>query len=412
MISLLTEASDEEVRKAAMFVLHTCKRITESLGTGMSTMDLKEESDMESHWRSAKEILQRIQLLEKKIGVKLWEKDTEIQQSSNQRSTSSVECNEAWWEGSVMRKVKGYYRVCGELHTTPAETLERPITNEIPYNKENSQCVSTEECLNPAQVTHFKDPSCKKGNEREHELMRENERNIERSDNQKGDMKKRDMESKMQSERVAKRLKMMNLDSDDDGNKLLQHCSTPIGGSRDTQGPDIFRHPDPMKRNQCTHTRSDDEMSLCSELLDREINRFLKPASASKPRGLRCAGVSLTPLRRPREIYSVRLTPLRRRREIYSQGIKKNMDHSRLKKTSEECLPKNSSGRHRERRNFSADELQYLKFGVKRFGHSWNSILWTYPFQPGRTNVDLAKKYQHMQKAKARGVDLSGAGDE
>ncbi|KAL0167665.1 hypothetical protein M9458_035887, partial [Cirrhinus mrigala] len=47
--------------------------------------------------------------------------------------------------------------------------------------------------------------------------------------------------------------------------------------------------------------------------------------------------------------------------------------------------------------NFSADELLYLDMGVKRFGHSWNSILWTYPFQPGRTNVDLAKKYQHMQ---------------
>lgn len=87
--------------------------------------------------------------------------------------------------------------------------------------------------MRPAQVTHFKDPSCEKGNEREHELMRGNER----SDNQEGDVKKRDMERKMQSERVVKRLKMMNLDSDDDdGNKLLQHCSTPIGGGRDTQG--------------------------------------------------------------------------------------------------------------------------------------------------------------------------------
>ncbi|XP_026142904.1 telomere repeats-binding bouquet formation protein 1 isoform X2 [Carassius auratus] len=480
MISLLTEASDEEVRKAAMFVLHTCKGITESLGTGLSPMDLQEESDMKSHWRSAGEILQRLQLLEKKTGVKLRGKDTEIQQSSNQRSASSVECNEAWWEGSVMRKVKGYHRVCGELHTTLAGPLERPITNEIPYNKENSQCVSTEECLKPSQVTHFKDPSCEKGNEREHEQMGENER----SDTQEGDVKKRDMERKIQSERVAKRFKMMNLDSDDDGNKLLQHCSTPIEGGRDTQGPDIFRHPDPMKRNHCTHARSDDEMSLCSELLDREINKFVKPPSASKPRDLRCAGcvkhmnemdsrsfgtvlrscrfqcdfhlvlreaedrfrrsqqlkrtshtqththdkhrkstsedtersqrekhrlshqpsdrcVSLTPLRRQREIYSVRLTPLRRLRGIYSQGMKKNMDNSRLKKTL-------SSGRHRERRNFSADELQYLKIGVKRFGHSWNSILWTYPFQPGRTNVDLAKKYQHMQKAKALPKDLTG----
>uniref|UniRef100_A0A8C2FH81 Myb-like domain-containing protein n=1 Tax=Cyprinus carpio TaxID=7962 RepID=A0A8C2FH81_CYPCA len=481
MILLLTETSDEEVRKAAMFVLHTCKRITESLGAGMSTMNL-EESDMESHWQSTGEILQRIQLLQKKIGVKLWERDTKIQQRSN-LVASSVECNEAWWEGSVMRKLKGYHRVCGELHTTPAGTLERPITNEIPYSKENLQCVSTEECLSPAQVTHFEGPSWEKGNKREHEQMRENERNIERSGNQEtstqGGVKKRDMERKLQSERGSKRLKMMYLDSDDDGKKPLQHCSTPTGGGRDTQGPDIFRHPDLMKRNQCPHTRSDDEMSLCSELLDREINRFLKTPSASKPSSLRCAGCVKNlnemdscsfgavlgscrfqcdfhlvlreaedrfrrnqQLKRTRHTLidthdknrkstseetemskrekhrlsqqpsdrCIRLTPLRRPSEIYIPGIKKNMVHSRLKKTSEDCLPKNSSGRHRERRNFSADELLYLNMGVKRFGHSWNSILWTYPFQPGRTNVDLAKKYQHMQKAKAQ--DLSGAGDE
>jgi len=66
--------------------------------------------------------------------------------------------------------------------------------------------------------------------------MRENERNIERSDNQETRrervVKKRDMEWKMKSERVAKRLKMMNLDSD----LGLQHCSMPTGGGRDTRG--------------------------------------------------------------------------------------------------------------------------------------------------------------------------------
>ncbi|KAL1257094.1 hypothetical protein QQF64_012639 [Cirrhinus molitorella] len=500
IISLLTEASDEEVRKAAMFVLHTCKRITESLGAGMSTMDLQEESDMESHRRSAGEILQRIQHLEKKIGVKLRERDTETQQSSNQKSASSVELNEAWWEGSVMRKVKGYHRVW-ELNTTPADTLERPITNEI-WNSKDNLCVSTEECLSPAKVTHFKGPSWEKGNGREHEQIRENERNIDNQETRtEGDVKKRDMERKKQSKRVAKRFKILDSDDDDDdddGNKLLQHCSTPIGGGRDAQGPDIFRHPDPMKRNQSAHAHSDDEMSLCSELLETEMNRFLKPLSASKPSSLRCAGcvkhmnevdsrtfgavlsssrfqcethrvlreaedrfrrsqqikrtsytlkhthinthdknkkstsedterskreknrlshqpsdryVRLTPLRRPTETYSVRLTPLGRPRDIYNPGIKKDMDHSHLKKTSKDFLPKNFSGRHRQRQNFSTDELLYLDMGVKRFGHSWNSILWTYPFQSGRTNVDLAKKYQHMQKAKARGVDQSGAGD-
>ncbi|XP_048023670.1 telomere repeats-binding bouquet formation protein 1 isoform X1 [Megalobrama amblycephala] len=495
MISLLTEASDEEIRKAAVFVLHTCKRITESLGAGMSSMDLQ-DCDLERHRQSAGEILQRIQHLEKKMGVKLWERDIESQQRSMQRSASSVECNEAMWECSVMRKVKGHHRVCEELHITPAGTLEHPITNEIPYNQESLQCVSSDECLSPAQVTHFKRSSWEKGKEREHEQMRENERSDNQERRREREIKKRDMEIK--SERVAKRLKMMNLDSDVNGNKHLQHCSTPARRSRDTQRPDIFRHPDPMKRNQCTRTLLDDEMSLCSELLDREI---LKPPSPNKPRNLRCAGCvkhmnemdsrsfgvvlrncrfqcdfhqvlqeaedrfkssqqleksshtltrahinthgknrehstcadednkrskmekhrlshqpsdgcfRLTPLRRPCETYSFRLTPLRRPCETYGPDMEENMDHRHLKRTSECWHPKNTSCSHRERRNWSADELCYLKMGMKRFGRAWNSILWTYPFQPGRTNVDLAKKYRHMQKTKAQGVDLSHAGD-
>ncbi|XP_067276153.1 telomere repeats-binding bouquet formation protein 1 isoform X2 [Pseudorasbora parva] len=385
MISLLTEGSDEEVRKAAVFVLHTCKRITESLGPGMSNMDLQ-ESDIERHWQSAEEILHRIQDLEKKMGVKLWERAIESQQHSMQRSASSLECNEAMWEGSVMRKVKGYHRVCDELLTTPAGNREHPITKEILYNQESLQCVSSEECLSP--VIPFEGSIWERGKERVHEQMRENERSDNQQTKRERDEKKRDMERK--SDRVAKRLKMMNLDSDP---KRIQHCSR---DGRDTQGPDIFRHPDPMKRNQCTHTLSDDEMSLCSELLDREINRFLKPPSPTKPSNLRCAGFRLTPLRRPCE--------------TYGPDKQKNMDHRHRKKSSEYCLPKNSSGRHRERQNWSADELRYLEMGVKRFGHSWNAILWKYPFQPRRNNVDLAKKYHHMQKAKAQGVDLS-AGD-
>ncbi|KAG1935202.1 telomere repeats-binding bouquet formation protein [Pimephales promelas] len=381
MISLLTEASDEEVRKAAVFVLHTCKRITESLGADVSSMDLQ-ESDKERHLRSAEEILQRIQNLEKKMGVKLCERTIESQQHSMQRSASSVECNEAMWEGPVMQKVKVHHQVC----ESPAGTLEHPMTNEILYDQESLQCVSSEQCLSPARVNHFKGSSWGQGKEREHEQMRENERNIERSDNQETRrervVKKRDMEWKMKSEKMAKRLKMMNLDSD----LGLQHCSMPTGGGRDTRGPDIFRHPDPMKRNQCMQPLSDDEMSLCSELLDREINRFLKPPSPTKPRNLRCAGFRLTPLRRPCE--------------TNGPDMENNMHHIHKKKTSEYGLPKNSSGRHRERQNWSAEELRYLKMGVKRFGHSWNSILWTYPFHPSRTN-----------KAKAQGVDLSGAGD-
>jgi hypothetical protein len=50
----------------------------------------------------------------------------------------------------------------------------------------------------------------------------------------------------------------------------------------------------------------------------------------------------------------------------------------------------------RRRNDFSREEVTYLLNGVKKFGFSWNSILWSYPFQPGRTNVNLAKKYRQL----------------
>ncbi|XP_026167419.1 telomere repeats-binding bouquet formation protein 1 isoform X2 [Mastacembelus armatus] len=56
----------------------------------------------------------------------------------------------------------------------------------------------------------------------------------------------------------------------------------------------------------------------------------------------------------------------------------------------------------RRRKDFSHEEVHYLLRGVKTFGFSWNSILWSYPFQPGRTNVDLAKKYRRLMKGKAQ----------
>lgn len=30
-------------------------------------------------------------------------------------------------------------------------------------------------------------------------------------------------------------------------------------------------------------------------------------------------------------------------------------------------------------------------------GNHWNLILWSYPFQKGRTSVDLSKKYYRLQ---------------
>ncbi|TRY99723.1 hypothetical protein DNTS_016538 [Danionella cerebrum] len=104
----------------------------------------------------------------------------------------------------------------------------------------------------------------------------------------------------------------------------------------------------------------------------------------------------------------IRLTPLKRpsRRSSLSQSSEMGWD----------CRNQ-SSRKHRGRRNWLPKELLYLTDGVKKFGTSWNSILWKYPFQSGRSNVDLAKKYHQMQagpynsKAKAQGEELPGSRD-
>ncbi|KAL8194815.1 UNVERIFIED_CONTAM: hypothetical protein K2H54_036579 [Gekko kuhli] len=57
--------------------------------------------------------------------------------------------------------------------------------------------------------------------------------------------------------------------------------------------------------------------------------------------------------------------------------------------------------KRRTRKDFTSEEIDYLLDGVQKRGHHWNTILWAYPFQKGRTNVDLAKKYFKLQAISA-----------
>ncbi|XP_056243515.1 telomere repeats-binding bouquet formation protein 1 isoform X2 [Seriola aureovittata] len=135
--------------------------------------------------------------------------------------------------------------------------------------------------------------------------------------------------------------------------------------------------------------------------------------------------VSLTPIRKgqgkckrslpahhSKEHNGITLTPLHR-------GAKKETFTS-YNKTATGRRGGNKGGQHvlddeqrtstdhcstrRKRKDFSLEEVRYLLSGVKTFGFSWNSILWSYPFQPGRTNVALAKKYRQLMRGKTQDV--------
>ncbi|XP_071767568.2 telomere repeats-binding bouquet formation protein 1 [Centroberyx gerrardi] len=123
-------------------------------------------------------------------------------------------------------------------------------------------------------------------------------------------------------------------------------------------------------------------------------------------------GISLTPLRRGAEMNKftarnrkgISLTPLKKpclpgeRRTQLDNGDCALDDKPKTKPSRESCSIR------RKRTDFTHEEVRYLLSGVKTCGFSWNSILWLYPFQPGRTNVDLAKKYRRIMKAKAQDV--------
>ncbi|KAM6936920.1 telomere repeats-binding bouquet formation protein 1 [Xenentodon cancila] len=71
-----------------------------------------------------------------------------------------------------------------------------------------------------------------------------------------------------------------------------------------------------------------------------------------------------------------------------------------LTKKHQHVAGDSTDARRRKRQEFSREEVGYLLSGVNKYGFSWNSILWSYPFQPGRISVDLAKKYGRLMKCK------------
>ncbi|XP_029910536.1 telomere repeats-binding bouquet formation protein 1 isoform X3 [Myripristis murdjan] len=97
-------------------------------------------------------------------------------------------------------------------------------------------------------------------------------------------------------------------------------------------------------------------------------------------------GLSLTPLKKP-------CLPEERRMHLENGG--RAPDYQLKTQAS-----RKPSSTWRKRKNFTQEEVRYLLNGVKTYGFSWNSILWSYPFQAGRANVDLAKKYRRLMAAK------------
>ncbi|NXY49384.1 TERB1 protein, partial [Ceuthmochares aereus] len=147
MIQLLTESQDEELNKAATFVLQNCKRMTEKLflKTNDNSLNVNnaEELDMQArsrslqdYWEKAEEILHRINLLEKEHNEERVQERVSIDRSSeaNIEAPKYHAVNLADPKPYVERTHKEVH--CPQLTSKSDDQVLAPPINSLPHRNE------------------------------------------------------------------------------------------------------------------------------------------------------------------------------------------------------------------------------------------------------------------------------------
>ncbi|XP_014981831.3 telomere repeats-binding bouquet formation protein 1 isoform X6 [Macaca mulatta] len=377
MIQALTESQNEELNKAATFVLHNCKKITEKLSLSLGeypfdeneTQQLKDingkEKNLEEHWRKAKEILHRIEQLEREGN------EEEIQRENCQDNISSMNM-------SIQNTWK-------HLHAdhigraTKAEDEDKSHSRRFQSYK--SHGVMSKACTNDDQM---KTPL--KSANPVHACYRESEQN--------------------KSLYKAKSSCNQNLREETTFEKNF------ISQSSDH----VFKHPVHIAKNIKQQLPVTDPFTLCSDIINKEVVSFLATPSCSKMLTYRCSGCiavekSLNSRNFSKLLHSCpyqcdRHKVIVEAEDRYKSELrkllicnKKILLTPRRRRLSNESTTPGRIKKRRVRKNFTEEEVNYLFNGVKKMGNHWNSILWSFPFQQGRKAVDLAHKYRKLTKS-------------
>ncbi|KAF1672181.1 TERB1 protein, partial [Pygoscelis papua] len=147
MIQVLTESQDEELNKAATFVLQNCKQMTEQLSLKINDNSLNvnnaEELDvqvrkrsLQDYWKKAKEILHRINLIEKEHDEERVQGRVFVDRSSeaNIEASKYHEVNPADPKTSIKRTHKEIH--CQQLTFKLDDQVLAPSVNSSPLKNE------------------------------------------------------------------------------------------------------------------------------------------------------------------------------------------------------------------------------------------------------------------------------------
>nr|XP_042133162.1 telomere repeats-binding bouquet formation protein 1 isoform X3 [Peromyscus maniculatus bairdii] len=410
MIQALTEFNNEELNKAATYVLQNCKTITEKLSLSLGEnsfdeneadqlKDINEKENLEEHWKAAKEIICRIKQFEREG------KEEKLQSGQYKDNTSSMKIK-------IQNTLK---HLCADsIGGTKAENKDTNQSRQHPSYK--SSGIISKACANENQL----------------KTLKKNTNPLNPCYRERG-------QSKSLHKATSSCTQILN-------EKMTFNQKDSVSQSSD----DVFKHPTHTVKNRKQQVPVTDPFTLCLDIIDKEVGF----QATDKMLNYRCSGCIVVRKLNSRNFSKllhscayqcdhhkvimeaedkykselrkglicdkeILLTPRRRRQlskeSTAPEGLKpthQKPDSQKLPDLEEHACNTNipeakarrfqvpgQHGLHKKRRirkNFTKEEVNYLFHGVKKMGNHWNSILWSFPFQQGRKAVDLAHKYHKL----------------
>ncbi|XP_054856233.1 telomere repeats-binding bouquet formation protein 1 [Eublepharis macularius] len=468
MIQALTESQDEELNKAATFVLQNCKQITEKLSVKLSedSLNMEDTGHMEGDLQNREGILEDYRVKAKQILYRIEQLENEHQEEKVRRQIFTDDYCSISPE-DVMQTTSKHLRVNASDQSFSRGmrcTRMKPLLNSASHQLIATKFVNGSpkneqlQSANRNPINALLIPS-------EHNNLHSADKMEAASINNVHIPNKSTV---FQSGNSNVQLREPRYD-DSQMNKILlsfalflklQECSFhPFSEC-------LFKQPDAVVRNVRQQVPNTEPFILSSSRTNSGINHILTTYKDPKISELRCSGCITTGLSLNSRNFCKILQSCQHLCDQHKVILQTEMRYKRNLKgsiiSSKDCstdsagnceeMPKNIAdlqakhdtfmekqtkkekcnledeslgenhpysyvkdenteissadvpaaafkrSKRRIRKDFTSEEINYLLDGVKKKGHHWNSILWAYPFQKGRTNVDLAKKYCKLQR--------------
>ncbi|XP_064527402.1 telomere repeats-binding bouquet formation protein 1 isoform X2 [Pseudopipra pipra] len=453
MIQVLTESQDEELIKAATFVLQNCKQMTEQLSLKINDNSLsvsnEEELDvqvrkrsLQDYWKKANEILHRINLIEQEHAEEGLQGGVFVDGSSNPANSEALKSHEVNPAGPKMYLERAHKDHSPQLTLKLDGPVLAPAVN-CPPRK--SETVNPTDAASAGQSGQSNIPCAGNGLQTDRALQSHSGNDKTACVKNQSVPLASEQLFRPPAEPVRNRTQTCTADQNSSYSEITRKHKSTSATSSSHKMADLrcsgcaagglsFNSKTFTKLLQSCQHRCDHHRVLL-EAEQRYREELCRSALGSSSTHRTHGSILLTPSRKTKPNTSNRdehhknirwtgnynLTPaygksLQKTQDanLKRQGVKEmcnqcqhfqeNCIHALEKDESNEICPLDmntrtlNERRRRTRKDFTTEEINCLLNGVKEMGNHWNLILWSYPFQKGRTNVDLSKKYYRLQK--------------